>query len=235
TVQQTINRKQHEQKTLANLQWLRQQTNAYIHADLIVGLPGETLESFAAGFNQLVALQPHEIQVGILKRLRGTTIVRHTETYDMCYATSPPYQLLRNRDLDFPTMQNMQRFARYWDLIANSSRFTRSLPLILGTDAFGRFFALSDWIFQRCGQTHRLSQKRLFSLLFDAAQELSLCSDDKLTIALTQDFEHSGEKGKPPWQIVRRAEKNHRRGDHAKRQTRQSARTLASIPIATGE
>ena len=43
----------------------------HLHADLIVGLPGETLESFAAGFDRLVALGPQEIQVGILKRLRG--------------------------------------------------------------------------------------------------------------------------------------------------------------------
>ena len=51
------------------------QTGVHIHADLIAGLPGETLESFAAGFDRLVALGPQEIQVGILKRLRGTPIV----------------------------------------------------------------------------------------------------------------------------------------------------------------
>src|SRR2546427_6775271 len=41
------------------------------------GLPGETLDSFAAGFDRLVGLGPQEIQVGLLKRLRGTPIVRH--------------------------------------------------------------------------------------------------------------------------------------------------------------
>ena len=40
--------------------------------DLIAGLPGESLESFAAGFDRLVAMGPQEIQFGILKRLRGT-------------------------------------------------------------------------------------------------------------------------------------------------------------------
>ena len=39
---------------------------------VIFGLPGETLASFAAGFDRLYSLRPHEIQLGLLKRLRGT-------------------------------------------------------------------------------------------------------------------------------------------------------------------
>eukprot|EP01041_Mallomonas_annulata_P040534 gene40534-64456_t len=62
----------------ANLRWLVEQSNAHLHTDLIFGLPGETLASFAQGFDKLHALQPHEIQLGILKRLRGTPIARHT-------------------------------------------------------------------------------------------------------------------------------------------------------------
>jgi len=58
--------------------FLRGETGVHIHADLIVGLPGESVESFAAGFDRLIALRPQEIQVGILKRLRGTPIVRTT-------------------------------------------------------------------------------------------------------------------------------------------------------------
>ncbi len=61
--------------------FLREHTGVHIHADLIVGLPGESLASFASGFDRLVALNPQEIQVGILKRLRGTHIVRHDEEW----------------------------------------------------------------------------------------------------------------------------------------------------------
>ena len=73
----------------------------HVHADLIAGLPGETLESFAAGFDRLVALGPQEIQVGILKRLRGTPIVRHDQAWEMVYSAHPPYEILRNKLLDF--------------------------------------------------------------------------------------------------------------------------------------
>ncbi|MES1196093.1 MAG: radical SAM protein, partial [Steroidobacter sp.] len=71
-VQKNISRKQDDVQTAQNLRWLREHTRAHLHADLIVGLPGETVESFGHGFDRLVKLNPHEIQVGILKRLRGT-------------------------------------------------------------------------------------------------------------------------------------------------------------------
>ena len=102
------------------------ETGVHIHADLIAGLPGETLESFAAGFDRLIALGPQEIQVGILKRLRGTPIVRHDAEWQMVYNPHPPYEILQNRLIDFATMQKLRRFARYWDLVGNSGNFIES-------------------------------------------------------------------------------------------------------------
>jgi len=66
-----------------------------------LSIPGEDLESFAEGFDRLVKLRPHEIQVGVLKRLKGTPIIRHTNIFDMTYNPAPPYNLLSNRDLSF--------------------------------------------------------------------------------------------------------------------------------------
>ncbi len=219
TVQETISRKQDETKTLENLHWLRQQTHAYIHADLIVGLPGETLESFAKGFDQLVGLNPHEIQVGILKRLRGTNIIRHSESFEMCYSSYAPYQLLQNRDLDFQTMQRLQRFARYWDMIANSSRFTHSLPVILGQAPFDRFWQLSEWLFQETGQTHRISLARLFELLHRGVSALELHDMVEFTEAIDQDHRNSGEKKPPVWRHAP-SQKKTKSSHHAKRQLR---------------
>ena len=67
-----ISRRQDYERLADNFRFLRHHTRVHIHADLIVGLPGETMASFGAGFDQLIALGPQEIQVGILKRLRGT-------------------------------------------------------------------------------------------------------------------------------------------------------------------
>jgi len=199
-VQQLISRKQDNDKAMQNLTWLRNETHAHLHTDLIVGLPGEDVDSFAKGFNQLIAVNPHEIQVGILKRLRGTPIIRHTVTFSMVYNPNPPYNILSTRDINFNTMQSLTRFARYWDMIANSGRFTEALPLILGDDAFSRFSTLSDWIFSTTEQTHRISLPRLFNLVYlGLTNELGV-KDDIAVQALQMDFDRSGLKGKPNFQ-----------------------------------
>ena len=45
-----ISRRQNYERLADNFHFLRRETGVHIHADLIVGLPGETLESFARGF-----------------------------------------------------------------------------------------------------------------------------------------------------------------------------------------
>lgn len=137
TVQHTISRRQDNAATEANLRWLLTHTHAHLHADLIFGLPGETLQSFADGFERLLAIGPHEIQLGILKRLRGTPITRHTEAHGMVYAPEPPYTVQHTGVVDAATLQRFGRFARYWDLLANSGRFAQTLGLLLGQTSSG--------------------------------------------------------------------------------------------------
>ena len=172
SVQALISRRQNNDRALSNLHWLRANTHAHIHTDLIFGLPGEDVQSFARGFDRLIALRPHEIQLGILKRLRGSTIVRHSDTYAMTYNPDPPYNVLSTSLVDFHSMQRISRFSRYWDLIANSGRFKRTLPLILDDDPFLRFLELSDWIYAETRQTHRIAVNRLFDLVYGGLTRL---------------------------------------------------------------
>jgi radical SAM superfamily enzyme YgiQ (UPF0313 family) len=161
-----ISRRQDNALAEANLRWLREETGVHIHSDLIVGLPGESLESFAAGFDRLVRLRPHEIQVGILKRLRGAPIARHTDEWEMVYSPNPPYEILENKLIDFFTMQRLRRFARYWDLVANSGHFVETTPLIWrDTTPFAGFLKFSDWLFAQTRQTHGIARSRLVELL----------------------------------------------------------------------
>jgi radical SAM superfamily enzyme YgiQ (UPF0313 family) len=198
--QALISRKQDNEKTVENLRWLRNKSNAHIHADLIVGLPGEDCGSFATGLNRLVELDPHEIQVGMLKRLRGSPISRHTEQYAMRFNPQPPYNILSNNFIDFDTMQRLNRFARYWDMIINSGRFNYSKPVILANDSFRRFMTLSDWLFRITGQTHQIALKRLFELLYQGMVEALQVEANEAQRMLLQDFHLSGLKGYPSFE-----------------------------------
>ncbi|MFO7640448.1 MAG: DUF4080 domain-containing protein [Candidatus Competibacteraceae bacterium] len=196
-VQALISRQQDHRKTGENLTWLRRHTHAHLHADLIVGLPGEDLASFAAGFNRLVALDPHEIQVGILKRLRGAPIDRHTAAFDLRYNPHPPYNLLCSRLLDFATLRRLERFARYWDLIGNSGRFRHTRPLLLGDEPFERFLKFSDGLYAATGQTHQIALERLFDGLYRGLIEVLEVAEPAAREALTADYQTSGAKGCP--------------------------------------
>ena len=195
-IQKLIKRKQNNQKTCENLRWLRKNTGAHIHADLIFGLPGDKLENFAKSFDQLVVLNPQEIQLGILKRLRGAPINRHTNRYRLQYNPIAPYNILSTRDIDFATMQRINRFARYWDMIGNSGRFHYTLPLILGNDAFNRFLQLSDHLYDQVGSTWKISLKRLFELLYIAMTGQMKIKPGIARKALSLDYERSGQKGR---------------------------------------
>jgi radical SAM superfamily enzyme YgiQ (UPF0313 family) len=171
-VQALVSRKQNNDKAAENLRWLHTQSKAHMHVDLIAGLPGENMQSFGAGFDRLVGLGPHEIQFGILKRLRGTPIIRHTAPYRMVFSPDSPYEIVANQDLSFVQMQRMSRFARYWDLVANSGRFASTLPLLLGTEsacstnsAFDRFMAFADWLYATTGKTHQFALDKLFEFV----------------------------------------------------------------------
>ncbi len=175
-VEKLISRRQDHARLEDNLTWLRDHTGVHVHADLIVGLPGEDLDSFGRGFDTLYALRPQEIQVGMLKRLRGTPICRHDAEWGMVYSPHPPYEILQTKLVSFEQMQRMRRFARYWDLVSNSGKFSRTSELLLASSpqplpqgegsAFARFLAFSDWLYTRTGQrTHGIAQHVLAELL----------------------------------------------------------------------
>jgi len=194
-----IHRRQNYQRLEDNLRFLRRQTGVHLHADLIAGLPGETVESFAAGFDRLLALGPHEIQVGILKRLRGTPIIRHDAEWQMVYNAHPPYETLQNKLIAFATMQKLRRFARHWDLVGNSGNFLGSAPLIWSRHAspFQAFMRWSEWLHTRVGRTDSIALVRLMELLFNfLTRELNL--DPRQTAeAIWEDYRRGGRHDKP--------------------------------------
>ena len=197
-VQKRISRRQDNDKTVANLTWLAQQSQAHLHADLVFGLPGESLGSMAEGFDRLYAARPHEIQLGLLKRLRGTPIARHTVVHGMVYDVHPPYTVQQTAVLDADMVQRLTRLARYWDLVANSGRFKTTLPFLLkGDSAFAAFLAWSDWLWQTTATTRGLTPEDLVDALFNyLTTQRGACVED-VRARLLGDYMASGARASP--------------------------------------
>ena len=188
-----ISRRQNYELLDDNLRYLREHTGVHLHADLIVGLPGETVECFAAGFDRLVALGPQEIQVGILKRLRGAPIARHDTESRMVYAQDPPYEILCNDLIDFATMQRLRRFARYWDLIGNSGNFLKITPMLwLYGPPFWSFLEFSDVLFERIQRTDSISLVTLGAELFRWLVEIHKFDPLAVASEMLDDFQRAG-------------------------------------------
>jgi radical SAM superfamily enzyme YgiQ (UPF0313 family) len=194
-VQARISRRQDNARAQANLEWLRRESNAFLHVDLIAGLPGEDLESFARGFDRLYALEPHEIQVGLLKRLRGTPIGRHDGAHGMRYNPDPPYNVLQTDCIGFSDMQRISRFARFWDLVGNSGRFRRTLPLLLSSAPFSHFMHFADWLYASIGRTHEIALERLFEHVHRFLTAELGVPEATASRALLADYSASGARG----------------------------------------
>ncbi len=198
-VEALISRQQEHDRIVENLAFLRNETGVHVHADLIVGLPGEDLASFAAGFDQLVAMRPQEIQVGMLKRLRGTPIVRHDEAWGMVYSAAPPYEVLQTKLVDYNAMQEMRRFARYWDMIANSGNFIETLPLTWGdASPFDGFKALCDELHAAEGRAHGISLHRLVEIVWSFLVETRGLNPAEVAPRLWRDYARGGRSDVPP-------------------------------------
>ncbi len=194
-VSRLVSRRQDYSRIVENFKFLREHTGVHTHADLIVGLPGETLPSFAKGFDAVSALEPDEVQVGLLKRLKGTPISRHDEPFQMVYQEHPPFQILKTSTMDFATIQRMTRFSKFWDLIANSGNFVSSIRILRDlacrrpdSSLFECFMELSEMLSMRHAQTHGIALQSLVeSVWVFLTQNLAL-DEGLVREALIEDY-----------------------------------------------
>lgn len=176
-------------KIKENIRFLENETNAHIHLDLIVGLPGETLFSFGKNLDELVGLSSCEIQIGILKKLSGTFINRHDEEHEMVYSDIPPYDVLQTSTLTFFEIQTMKRFSRFWDLTYNSGNFKKSVKLIWKEGSvFLNFYDFSLWIYSQTDSTWQISLQRLGELLFRYLCEVKKIDEASVAKNMLEDL-----------------------------------------------
>lgn len=194
TVSGLISRRQNHIKMKENFLFLREHTKVHTHADLIVGLPAENRESFKKGFDQLIEWDPDEIQVGILKRLKGTPIIRHQAQFQMIYSEDSPYQILKTKDLTFHDLQQMNRFSRYWDMIANSGQFSLTMKFLkrkVKTESnsfFDLFFNLSLFLYERHRGTFAISLINLTESVFRYLVDILQVPEKEAADLIYHDF-----------------------------------------------
>lgn len=116
----------------------------HVHMDLIVGLPHEDFNRFGQSFNDLFSLQPHALQIGFLKLLKGSG-VRRMRQYKYVADPLAPYEVLSTHVLPYDDVRFLKYFEDVFERFYNSERFRTTFgyigqQLIHGeTDAFTYF------------------------------------------------------------------------------------------------
>ena len=116
----------------------------HVHMDLIVGLPHEDFNRFGQSFNDLFSLQPHALQIGFLKLLKGSGVRRMRE-YKYVADPLAPYEVLSTHVLPYYDVRFLKYVEDVFERFYNSERFRTTFgyigqQLIHGeTDAFTYF------------------------------------------------------------------------------------------------
>lgn len=189
-----VDRSDKTDKIVSAIERLHNMGNMHIHADLIAGLPGETMSSFATAFDALYG-KCDMLQLGFLKLLRGSKLRREADSFGCVYSDLPPYEVLSTDTLSFAQLCRLHDIddicGRYC-----TGAFKRSLALIMSRTAspFDTFSHISQ-CFRRDGyRITDISQPRAYELLY----EYTHADDDReLSEALTLDFLTS-QKMSPP-------------------------------------
>lgn len=166
-VSDRIGRRQNKEKALENLSYLRHNTNAHLHVDLIIGLPGADISVFRTDLNELVKIGLQEVQVGMLKLLKGAPIHQHIVPFQMNFHPTPPYEIISNNSISEKQMKELRAFHKFFDKFYNSGNFQETMKLLFElSNPFDEFFELSNYTFKRFDRTYGISLDQLCESLY---------------------------------------------------------------------
>lgn len=155
-----IKRKDNWQKSYQNILKLISMNTIYIHLDILVGLPGETLSMFKESFNEVISTVPNYLQIGFLKVLPGTPLAEMKEEYGIVCMDTPPYNVLKTNSISFDEILLLKKINRLITIIYNSGQFKKTFHYLikcfktpfdccshLSMNISGNFFDIQrDWI-----------------------------------------------------------------------------------------
>ncbi|WP_196592507.1 B12-binding domain-containing radical SAM protein [Pectinatus sottacetonis] len=169
---QQINRTNHWQKIVNNINAIKSFENIHIHADLIIGLPLENIVSFEKSFNTVYQLYPHMLQVGFLKLLKGSAMENLVKPHRYKFMDTAPYEVLANKYLSVKEIRQLRIFVDVFEVYYNSGRFSLTLQYLINKNnfnAFSFFTSLASFWHIRLLDKASHSPKALYKYLNDFA------------------------------------------------------------------
>lgn len=166
---EAVKRKTDPHKVIENLKRLRKQCNIHIHADLIAGLPFESLEDFKISFNEAIGCC-HKLQLGFLKLLKGSMLRYEADEFGYIYENDPPYKVLSNKYISYNELHELELIAATLERFYSKDNFRNTVDYIIKVcpSPFEFFKELTNRLPL---STDKLSQHQCRLLLIDMVKD----------------------------------------------------------------
>lgn len=79
-----------------------------IECDLIIGLPGDTLDDVVAGLEFAVGLDPGRVQMSTLHVLPGTDLWARADELGLRYDVQPPHEVIATKQMDYVDLRRAE-------------------------------------------------------------------------------------------------------------------------------
>lgn len=199
-----VSRTMNLERLSENVRRLRECTNVMLHLDLIAGLPFEDLESFKRSFNQVYGLNPHVLQLGFLKLLKGSSLRKRAESYGMIYNCFAPYEVFSTNWLSYDDIIKLKCVEDVLERYFNSGRFYKTLEKAIAffESPFDFYSGLAEFWNERGLIGQGVKRITLYQLLYEFLFGV-LAEEDVLSVVgvMKEDFAmwHSNGVGTPDW------------------------------------
>lgn len=166
---QEINRTMNLPKLKKAVAQIREFNNINLHLDLIAGLPYEDLKIFRKSFNDVYNMQPHQLQLGFLKVLKGSAVAEKKQDYGMVHKRFPPYEIMYTKWMSFDDMLILKGMEDMVEQYYNSGQFTYSMKFLeqFFKDSFELYYELSKYEKQQFDKEKKHARVDLYYILLD--------------------------------------------------------------------
>lgn len=110
---------------------LKKRTSCHLHVDLLGALPFDTLQDFYQSLNDAWLLDPDDIQISLVKVLRGTPLQQLVHSGTVAAMPDPPYTIVRTSWLAPDEAMLIQDVGKLVEGIHNSRRFYHTLRFVV--------------------------------------------------------------------------------------------------------
>jgi len=163
-----VSRRTNTKKALDNIRRLTEMKNCHIHVDLIAGLPYDSLLTFSQAVNLCLDANPHMLQIGFLKILKGSLIRKKSNSYGCSFADNPPYEVLNSNCMSYNDILVLKGLAKVIDKFYNSGMYKNTVHFAVENifkSAYEFFIRLAD--FCEYKDNYKSSLKNSYTILLN--------------------------------------------------------------------